>query len=241
MVLHANGQDMLLWVLRSIEMYFSCNYLQRGDLTTRQISSGGGNKGVVDLWMFKKEVASHFLGSFVDDHVDNAEIRKAIRLAMQDHCSHRSLFGWAMDEQRPDLTWHAGWKESERQVLFLAEAGFEGLRIIGIFACSSLFYFFFGLAFYRFALFVVLVGVFSQALIFNNGHDAVLKQAMKNRKTPPEALSYGGIEELVKDELNRPSWSVLQTFPIVLKQTSFLKVFSSVTRIRWKWHHVCLL
>lgn len=142
MVLHANGQDMLLWVLRSIEMYFSCNYLQRGDLTTRQISSGGGNKGVVDLWMFKKEVASHFLGSFVDDHVDNAEIRKAIRLAMQDHCSHRSLFGWAMDEQQPDLTWHAGWKESERQVLFLAEAGFEGLRIIGIFACSSLFYFF---------------------------------------------------------------------------------------------------
>ena len=141
-VLHANGQDMLLWVLRSIEMYFSCNYLQRGDLTTRQISSGGGNKGVVDLWMFKKEVASHFLGSFVDDHVDNAEIRKAIRLAMQDHCSHRSLFGWAMDEQQPDLTWHAGWKESERQVLFLAEAGFEGLRIIGIFACSSLFYFF---------------------------------------------------------------------------------------------------
>ena len=72
---------------------------------------------------------------------------------------------------------------------------------------------------------MVLVGVFSQALIFNNGHDAVRKQAMKNRKTPPEALSYGGIEELVKDELNRPSWSVLQTFPIVLKQTSFLKVF----------------
>ena len=94
-----------------------------------------------------------------------------------------------------------------------------------------LFFIFFGLAFYRFALFVVLVGVFSQALIFNNGHDAVLKQAMKNRKTPPEALSYGGIEELVKDELNRPSWSVLQTFPIVLKQTSFLKVFSSVTHV----------
>ena len=62
MVLHANGQDMLLWVLRSIEMYFSCNYLQRGDLTTRQISSGGGNKGVVDLWMFKKGGGITLLG-----------------------------------------------------------------------------------------------------------------------------------------------------------------------------------
>ena len=47
-------QDMLLWVLKSIEMYFSCGYLQKGDLTTRQISSGGGNKGVVDLWMYKR-------------------------------------------------------------------------------------------------------------------------------------------------------------------------------------------
>ena len=52
---------MLLWALRSMEMYFLSNYLQKGDLTTRQISSGGGNKGVVDLWMFKKDIASHIL------------------------------------------------------------------------------------------------------------------------------------------------------------------------------------
>ena len=55
------GQDMLLWALRSMEMYFLSNYLQKGDLTTRQISSGGGNKGVVDLWMFKKDIASYIL------------------------------------------------------------------------------------------------------------------------------------------------------------------------------------
>ena len=41
--------------------------------------------------------------------------------------------------------------------------------------------------------------LFWQALVYNNGHDSVLKQALKNRKTPAEALSYGGIEELVKD------------------------------------------
>ena len=116
-------QDMLLWVLKSIEMYFSCGYLQKGDLTTRQISSGGGTKGVVDLWMYKKELASFLLAAFLDEHVDNAEIRKAVRLSLQDHLTHRKLFGWPMDEAQPDLTWHAGWKESERQVLLLAEAG----------------------------------------------------------------------------------------------------------------------
>ena len=81
-------QDMLLWVLKSIEMYFSCGYLQKGDLTTRQISSGGGNKGVVDLWMYKKELASFRLAAFLDEHVDNAEIRKAVRLSLQDHFTH---------------------------------------------------------------------------------------------------------------------------------------------------------
>ena len=41
-----------------------------------------------------------------------------------------------------------------------------------------------------------------QALIYGNGHDAVLKQALKNRKTPEETMSYGGLEELVKDCVN---------------------------------------
>ena len=127
---------MLLWVLRSMEMYFVSGYLQKGDLTTRQISSGGGNKGVVDLWMFKKDLASHMLSTFVDEHVENADTRKAIRLALQDHSTHRNLFGWAMDETQPDLTWHASWKESERQVLLLAEAGSSHQVCFGVWSQS---------------------------------------------------------------------------------------------------------
>lgn len=45
-----------------------------------------------------------------------------------------------------------------------------------------------------FMCFQIFVTYLWQALIFNIGHDSVLKQAMKNRKTPPEALGcyYGG-------------------------------------------------
>ena len=45
-----------------------------------------------------------------------------------------------------------------------------------------------------------------QGLVFSNGYDPVLKQALKNRKTISEALEYGGINELVQDEL--VCWSV---------------------------------
>lgn len=41
-----------------------------------------------------------------------------------------------------------------------------------------------------------------QALIYGNGHDPVLKQALKNRKTAEETLNYGGLEEMVKDCFN---------------------------------------
>ena len=66
--------------------------------------------------------------------MENADTRKAIRLALQDHASHRSLFGWAMDDKQPDLTW--SWKESERQALFLAEAGSSHQVFFGVWSPS---------------------------------------------------------------------------------------------------------
>ena len=116
-------QEILLWTLRCIHQYFCCSYLCKGDLTTRQISSGGGNKGLVDLFMFKKDVLGALLSSFLDEHVESAEARKLIRQTFKDHATHRQLFGWLCDTVQPDLTWHAGWKESERAALLLIEAG----------------------------------------------------------------------------------------------------------------------
>lgn len=114
---------MLPWTLKCIDQYFRCSYLCKGDLTTRQISSAGGNKGLVDLFMFKKELAGVLLSSFLDENVESAETRKLIRQVFQDHSTHRQLFGWLSDSEQPDLTWHAGWNESERAVLLLIEAG----------------------------------------------------------------------------------------------------------------------
>lgn len=115
---------MLLWCLQCIEMYFSCGFLVKGDLTTRQISGGGGGgqKGTVDLFMFKKELLMYLTGSFLDTHVLSTEARKLIRDALISHQRHHDKFGWPKDAVQPDLTWHASWLESERSVLFLLEA-----------------------------------------------------------------------------------------------------------------------
>lgn len=117
-----SSQEMLLWCLKCIEQYFTCGYLTKGDLTTRQISASGGNKGTIDLFMFKRELLDHFLGSFVDEKVECDSTRKAIRAALESHDSHHKAFGWPKDDAQPDLTWNAAWLESERSVLFLAEA-----------------------------------------------------------------------------------------------------------------------
>lgn len=115
-------QEVLLWCLRCIEMYFSSGFLVKGDLTTRQISAVGGNKGIIDLFMFKNDLLNHLLGAFLDEKVLADPTRKAVRMAFQDHASHRKLFGWPKDAEQPDLTWNASWLESERSVLLLIEA-----------------------------------------------------------------------------------------------------------------------
>ncbi|CAK9003484.1 Uncharacterized protein SCF082_LOCUS7759, partial [Durusdinium trenchii] len=121
MISKTRTQEMLLWCLKCIEQYFTCGYLTKGDLTTRQISASGGNKGTIDLFMFKRELLDHFLGSFVDEKVECDSTRKAIRAALESHDSHHKAFGWPKDDAQPDLTWNAAWLESERSVLFLAE------------------------------------------------------------------------------------------------------------------------
>ena len=119
----AFSQDSLSWCLKCIDHYFRAGYLKKGDMSLRAMTGeGAGGRGLLDTFAFKLDLRYYLLGGFLDDHIKDATTRSGIQAALASHESHRRSFGWPLDETQPDLTWHASWKESERNVLFLLEA-----------------------------------------------------------------------------------------------------------------------
>ncbi|OLP81256.1 hypothetical protein AK812_SmicGene38225 [Symbiodinium microadriaticum] len=110
-------EEMLQWVVGCIDQYFECGYLVKGELTTRQINPAGGTKGTVDLFMYKKDISEHLLGGFLDELVDDHDIRREIRKRLASHSCHHNYFGWPRDAEATDLTWYSAWAEGCREVL----------------------------------------------------------------------------------------------------------------------------
>ena len=113
---------MLQWVVGCIDQYFECGYLVKGELTTRQINPAGGTKGTVDLFMYKKDISEHLLGGFLDELVDDHDIRREIRKRLASHSCHHNYFGWPRDAEATDLTWYSAWAEGCREVMLFIEA-----------------------------------------------------------------------------------------------------------------------
>ena len=81
-----------------------------GEFTRRSLSeSGGGNKGLADLWTLKMHLRKYLLQNHLDAQPDAcSEVKAQIRDLLADHASLRKVFPLG---EVPDLTWQSSWKD----------------------------------------------------------------------------------------------------------------------------------
>ena len=125
----ASSPELIEWVVCAVNDLFRNNMMSMGELSWDSLTGyrSPGNKGTVDLLLYKKDMLTFFLEKFVGKHAFDNEFVSKLRHVMQDHLSYRTYVEpsiaakAAPDFQQPDISYRASWKKSGRLVASLIE------------------------------------------------------------------------------------------------------------------------
>ena len=81
---------------------------------------GGGGKGIIELILFKWELANYILNEWASGHAFPAEALVEIKKTVSSHNVYRSKCGYP--NSRKDLTFRAGWRHSCDELFVFVEA-----------------------------------------------------------------------------------------------------------------------
>lgn len=165
---------------------FTCGFFYGQPVSLRSLQGtekDSGGKGIVDLMLFKRGLLDHIMETLLMEMAWDGAIKKALIERTASHGVFRASVGYPHEKQK-DLTWRAGWPPSSEQLLEFVEAALSALTssVDGEFVvCFSL------------------TASSWQATIFGIDYDAVLRNAVKNRRSFGETLDMAGIVEVVTE------------------------------------------
>ena len=123
----AKAPELILWSVRYIfDQWFGKTPAQRSEKISLRWLQGEtpnmGGKGMVDLIVHKYHQRAHMLNEWSEQYPGwGAEVRAAMRSALEDHDSYRVKCGFPQDSKTIDLTWRAGWPPSAEDAFQLME------------------------------------------------------------------------------------------------------------------------
>jgi len=119
--------DKLMWVMHSLDDSLKNEYVHPGELTLRNLTGkNAGGKGLIDLFMYKKELRDYLAGPFMESKGFDYESKLAVRNFSADHVEYRKMFGYDTASAGPlvtDLTFMTLLPASTQAFIKLFEAG----------------------------------------------------------------------------------------------------------------------
>ena len=118
-----NG-PMITWCLEKVRDICLSGAVDPGEISYRALKEGnGGHKGLVDLWVLKKQVMNHLLSADIDQRLrghGSSKKRDSIVGLLNSHDNYRAKL--CPIGKEVDLTFLAEYKDSEKMTIRLYEA-----------------------------------------------------------------------------------------------------------------------